>query len=361
MNTIIKDIYFTTKKFEDVLEMHSYLSDRVKTETDKNISGLGFISDNYMDEIYTTKVANQNTHTTQTRQITISISPINNSCSDDEYIKMGLEMAKYYFDQGFQIIVYLHKDTPRHHLHLLLNTVNFKTGKVFKQSLKALNRFKVHCNNILQNHNLDLIRMPTAEMLDLIPHDISEGFNICEIFDEVMADNAKVFEDLYDNSSSTYDENSSYDTCDFSMFSFYAPRSYRPYKAYTSPKPNKITKEVNSMDYFKKTQDLPATDTPQLPDTILNETGLTLNCSNNLNFIVPDGYSKEQLSDIINSVEPVSKEDKVFNAKLGIGSKAELQNRGLDTPVYVDTSTNINIIFDSVLESDIVDSPPKKK
>ena len=129
MNTIVKDIYVKSCLFSDVVEMHAYLADSLKTKDKGNIDGLGFLTENYLDEIYAVKAANQQLNTTMFRQITISIAPAGNTCTDEEYMAIGHKIAEYYYNNGYQVLWYLHKDTPRRHLHLLLNSVNFRTGK----------------------------------------------------------------------------------------------------------------------------------------------------------------------------------------------------------------------------------------
>ena len=185
--TIVKDIYVPSHSFSDVIEMHTYLADPLKTDGGKYVRGLGFITDNYLDELYAVKVANQQTHTTQFRQITVSISSANNAAySDEELMEIGVDMAKH-----------IHKDTQNPHLHFLANAVNFRTGNIFRQTKKELNRLKVHCNHILNDHCLDQIQMSPEDMLDTAPHDLSDGFEAFEIFDETMMDKAVFFEDLY--------------------------------------------------------------------------------------------------------------------------------------------------------------------
>ena len=282
------------------IEMNTYLADSSKTDGGKYVRGLGFITDNYLDELYAVKVANQQTHTTQFRQITVSISSANNAAySDEELMEIGVDMAKHIYSKGFQVVVYLLKDTKNPHLHFLANAVNFRTGNIFRQTKKELNRLKVHCNHILNDHCLDQIQMSPEDMLDTAPHDLSDGFEAFEIFDEIMMDKAVFFEDLYDEALFTQHDS--------------APSS-----------------DYNNNISFS-----------------------LLNISGNVNFRVPSSCNKSQLADLINNVTPVSEQERVHNAKIGIGALAELKNRGYDMPVYVDNSININITFDDLLSSDI--------
>ena len=100
------------------------------------------------------------------------------------------------------------------------------------------------------------------------------------------------------------------------------------------------------MDYEKK--EVPAVKTSSLPSEVLENTCLVIDASKNVNLTVPSNCDADKLKDIISSVEPLPEQDRATNAKIGIASIAELQKRGIDLPVYVDTSTNINIEFNTV-------------
>lgn len=356
--TIVKDIYVPSHSFSDVIEMHTYLADPLKTDGGKYVRGLGFITDNYLDELYAVKVANQQTHTTQFRQITVSISSANNAAySDEELMEIGVDMAKHIYSKGFQVVVYLHKDTKNPHLHFLANAVNFRTGNIFRQTKKELNRLKVHCNHILNDHCLDQIQMSPEDMLDTAPHDLSDGFEAFEIFDETMMDKAVFFENLYGEAlftqhdsapSSDYNNNIS-----FSLLNISGNDSNNTFEYPTMQDLKTAHQEVNTMENNEDNKTLSTLSTSQLPKQILNNNGLIMDFSKNVNFRVPSSCNKSQLADLINNVTPVSEQERVHNAKIGIGALAELKNRGYDMPVYVDNSTNINITFDDLLSSDI--------
>ncbi|SEH74248.1 hypothetical protein SAMN02910265_02423 [Ruminococcus flavefaciens] len=221
-----------------------------------------------------------------------------------------------------------------------------------------MNRFKVHCNHILHDHKIDQIQMSVEDMLDMTPHELSEGFEIFEIFDEVMADNATVFEDLFDEKSSSDDEYySTYDLTNLGMTT--CPSTvYTPYtqEDYTTSESEMTLQEENTMDYTVEKKEVPAIKTSDLPGEVLENTCLVIDASKNVNLTVPSNCDADKLKDIINSVEPIPEQDRATNAKLGLASIAELQKRGIDLPVYVDTSTNINIEFEDVMSSNIFDT-----
>lgn len=342
------------------VEMHNYLSDDLKTDNGKYINGLGFITDNYLDEFNAVKIANQKTTGNQFRQITVSISPAGNSCSDAEYMEIGQKIAQYFFDKGYQIMFYLHKDTDTRHLHFMLNSVNFKSGKMFTQSKHELNLFKVHCNHVLSDYHLDLIRKQTEDMIDNVIHNISNGFDCLEIFDEIMADKASALSDLFNESSSdkkshSYQESYEPDYCYFSA-NINLRNNY-------SPAINSIPRyqEVKSMNNSENSNNLPTINTEQLPITSEPTPRLNIDYSKNVNISVPNYWNPEQVANLINNIEPPPESERAYNAKIADAVTSDLYSRGNAIPVNVDSSLNINITFDDILASDIIDVPYTEK
>lgn len=342
------------------VEMHNYLSDDLKTDNGKYINGLGFITDNYLDEFNAVKIANQKTIGNQFRQITVSISPAGNSCSDAEYMEIGQKIAQYFFDKGYQIMFYLHKDTDTRHLHFMLNSVNFKSGKMFTQSKHELNLFKVHCNHVLSDYNLDQIRKQTEDMIDNVIHNISNGFDCLEIFDEIMADKASALSDLFDESSSnkqSYSYQESYEP-DYYYFSANIDlrNNYSPAISNTQR-----YQEVKSMNNSEDNKNLPTINTEQLPTTSDSTPGLNLDYSKNVNISVPKHWEPKQVADLINNLESPPESERAYNAKIGDAVTSDLYSRGNAISVNVDSSFNINIGFDDILSSDIIDIPYEEK
>ena len=126
--SIVKDVNVNGKTVTDTNDLLVYLTDELKTEGGKYIAGLGFITDNYLDEFQAVKIANQKTGGRQFRQITIAPSPAGNKLSPEDYLEMGKEIGSHYYALGFQVVVTVHLDTDTTHLHLAVNTVNFHNG-----------------------------------------------------------------------------------------------------------------------------------------------------------------------------------------------------------------------------------------
>ena len=124
-------------------------------------------------------------------------------------------------------------------------------------------------------------------------------------------------------------------------------------------------------NYNNTPQVMPAAVNPQLPEPTPNNIpavsynntipGVTLDNSRNINLEVLDNCDPQELSRLINNIQPMSEAEKAFNAKLGVAATAELNRYGCQHPVYVDNSTNINIRYlsPSDEEDKIIDVPYK--
>lgn len=381
--SIVKFINVYNDAPKVTVEMHNYLSDDLKTNSGKYIDGLGFITDNYLDEFNAVKIASQKTCGNQFKQITISLSPAGNSCSDEEYMRIGLEIAQPLYDKGFQVLIYLHKDTDTRHLHFMMNTVSFITGKMFTQSKSELNRFKLHCNHVFTNHKLDPIRKATEAMLDTEMHDISGGFDFLEIFDEIMADKASSLSDLYDDTSdySPYSR-----TPNMNRYHTYESTQARNYFTPDTPKfrtniiiypdgswgvPSTFTEIDAWVLRFMDTSNMlipPLWSNKQTrhssPVTAKQFISPTFIIDNHLEYNITI-ESEDDLSKviaIIRGIKPMSESEKILNTKLGIAAESQLKNLKCKTNVSVDNSTKVNILIKGSDDTDpearkIIDVP----
>lgn len=378
--SIVKDINVNGKSVDDSASLLTYLIDKLKTGGGKYVAGLGFITENYLDEFQTVKLANQKTGGRQFRQITIVPSPAGNNCTKDHYLEIGRKIAEYYYERGYQVIVTLHLDTDTWHMHLMLNSVNYRTGKMFSQSKSELNRFKLHCNQVFTEYGLDMIRKSADEMVSTIIHDMDEGFDCLELFDEIMADKASVLSALCNDATELVpetvgldlgylDRNTPRHPTDYSdITSDYNCRMYFGNSAlfggtpplsthhHTPIKPYPI-KEEPHMNYPTQKNELPAVNIDQLPAVNGSNPGLSVDYSRNINMSVPSSWSSEQLADIMNRIEPIPEHERAFNAKVGDALTSDLHSRGVDTPVHISSGININLTFDSVMNSTIIDLP----
>ena len=234
----------------------------------------------------------------------------------------------------------------------MLNTVNYKTGKMFTQSKRELNQYKVHCNHIFDTYGLDPIKLQPEAMVDYTKHFINDGFDCIENINDIINESNT----LNTSPASQSESNSFYDTAWSDLDSIPDFYGYdMDYKLNNSQKQEEaFLQEVDIMDNITINKELPAPNAPQLPEQI-GKSGLILDYSKNVNVVVPNNYTNDDIAELINNIEPISEQEKLYNAKTGILATAELQNRGFDVPVYTDSSLNINLTFDDIMDSDIVD------
>ncbi len=364
--SIVKFVNVRCTEPSGTLQLHAYLSDYLKTDDGKYIDGLGFVTDDFMAEFEAVKRANQKLGGSQFRQITVSISPAGNDHTNAEYLEIGRKIAAYYYEKGHQAMIYLHLDTDVRHLHIMLNSVNLRTGKMFTQSRSELNRFKLHCNHVLAEYGLDQIRKPAETLSDSTVHELCDGFDYLELFDEIMADKASALADLFEKPevrSHGYEPQGR--TCwsrsatwpDLPFMHCFDTMIAKP-EGYITPPHNYPIKEETIMNNKSDHQELPIVTTDQFPAEVSSSIpGLTINCSKTLNIAVPEGADSNDIADLVNAVEPQPETDRAFNTKLGIAATVELQNLGYDIPVTVDCSTNINVMYEDIMKSNIIDIP----
>lgn len=60
--------------------------------------------------------------------------------------ELGMKLAGYF--RGYQVLVATHIDKEHLHSHLVINSVNFETGKKFQQSISEMERVKEYSNKI---------------------------------------------------------------------------------------------------------------------------------------------------------------------------------------------------------------------
>ena len=241
----------------------------------------------------------------------------------------------------------------------MLNSVNFRTGKMFSQSKNELNRFKLHCNHVFTEYGLDIIRKTADEMVSTVIHEMDEGFDCLELFDEIMADKASALADLCDDHSesiptalsTTSSQNSGY-----SPYSYYFSANDPTRNTYLQ-KSYKNDQEVKYMNNTKNNQDLPAVSAEQLPSLDSTTPGLYVDLGKEVNMTVPKSWSPQQVSEFVNKIDTLPQSEKAYNAKIGDALFADLRRRGIDASVGIGSGVKLNLTFDDIMNSDIIDVP----
>ncbi len=369
--SIVKDVNVNGKTVFDTNKLLVYLADNLKTGGGKYVVGLGFITDNYLDEFQAVKVANQKTTGRQFRQITIAPSPAGKKLSPEDYLKMGTKIAEFYYDQGFQVIIVFHNDTDTPHLHLMINSVNFGTGKMFSQSISGLNRFKSHCNTSLVKYGLDPIGKPAEMLMDTVVHEMSEGFDCLELFDEIMADKASSLSDLYKEPVAEHQplytpeytvgdcivceptKTRNYfnpdapkpwakiifhpdgswgipmrplDEFDMSLLRYMRPEEQQRILSFSSQRPCYGSRQISGKEFAAN------------PNYFLD-------ARLELNIIVESFDELEQVISARNAAIRMAEAEKAYNTKLGVATLAQFNQLGINANVTTDVSTKVNITF----------------
>ena len=389
---IVKDVNVNGKTVFDTNKLLVYLADYLKTGGGKYVAGLGFVTNNYLDEFQLVKITNQKTAGRQFRQITIVPSPAGSKLSHEQYMEMGQEIAQYYYIQGYQVLVTMHIDTDTIHFHLMLNSVNFRTGKMFSQSKSELNRFKLHCNHIFDKYGLDLIGKPVEMMIDTVVHEVSEGFDCLELFDEIIADKASSLSDLYKEPVTEHQPlyTPEYTRGDCVVC---APTQTRNYFNPDAPKPwcriiiypdgswGIPTSPINDMDSW-----LMKFMAPEDRQKILtffphhqyyrrqeisgkqftNNPNLFLNNRFEINVLVDSEAECDMVIAVLNKLRHIAEAERAYNTKLGVASVAQLDHLSVAANVTTDNSTTLNVTIkgnDGTEQTvhEVIDIPDKDK
>lgn len=208
-------------------------------------------------------------------------------------------------------------------------------------------------------YGLDQIRQSDDAMLESVAHDLSEGFDCLEIFDEIMADKASALADLCDDpsesmpiaKSTTRRQNSGY-----TPYSYYFSANDSTRNSYLQ-KSYKNNQEVNNMYNNNNNPELPAVSVEQLPSLDSSTPGLYVDLGKEVNMTVPKSWSPQQVSEFINSIDTLPPSEKAYNAKIGDALVTDLRGRGIEAPVGIESGVKLNLTFDDVMESDVIDVP----
>lgn len=79
---------------------------------------------------------------------------------DDQMIKVSDEFLKHNIFKGYEVIAATHKDTEHQHMHLIINSVNSKTGEKFRMWKHELNDLKLHLTEVVKSMGIEYTPMP---------------------------------------------------------------------------------------------------------------------------------------------------------------------------------------------------------
>lgn len=120
-----------------------------KTE-DSLISGINCNKESAFEEMMLTKKQFNKTTGREKVHIIQSFSPLDNITAKEVH-EIGLKFAEYF--KNSEIVIATHTDKKHIHNHLVINTVNFETGKKIHINKKDLEKIKEYSNKLCEEFN----------------------------------------------------------------------------------------------------------------------------------------------------------------------------------------------------------------
>ena len=225
-------------------KLHDYITEDTKTEGVVGANGCSVV--NAVPSMETLKKLLHKTGGRQTIEITLSLTPDMKGTDDNIYLRVADRVASFYPD--YQSYYAVHKDSNLRHIHIVMNSVNFKTGRKFTQSKSELNRFRQQVNTVLKKFGFDIITesanniwddsehsgttfsylelyefMPDSRRFDLDIQPVADPLQMEDIFQEDSRNNIteKAVPWHYDgNGRECRNPDYPSDICDFSTFGF---------------------------------------------------------------------------------------------------------------------------------------------
>lgn len=129
-----------------------YVTNREKTD-ESLISGVNCMPQTAVEEFQAVKLRFHKTEGRSYYHIVQAFSP-DDPLDFATAHEIGVAFAKYF--QGFQCLVATHQNTAHIHNHIILNSVNFETGKKFHQSAREMGQAKEYSNQLCRERGLSV-------------------------------------------------------------------------------------------------------------------------------------------------------------------------------------------------------------
>ncbi len=152
--SIIKMTHTSNKKSRYFQQLYDYITDEVKSEG--LIGARGCPIENAVPSMEMLKKLAHKPGGRQTIEIVVSLTPDTGSISDKSYLGAAENIAGLFPD--YQSYYAVHKDSSLRHIHIVMNTINFKTWRKFTQSKSELNRYRHKVNLILEAYGFDIMK-----------------------------------------------------------------------------------------------------------------------------------------------------------------------------------------------------------
>lgn len=397
--SLVKFVNGTNDNRRYIEDMYEYISDPIKTADGTLVNSRGCTCKHPISDMMAVKKVYHKTHGKQGEHFVVSLTP-EEKLTDELCMQIGTEIADYYKD--YQSTFAVHKDTAHTHLHFLLNSVSFMTGKKFSQSPSKLNAFKGFCNKIFQKHDIDIIQMCCHDMVDSKPYTSEDGFDFLEppeqmpvyqdielntdISLDIPAEEDSIFmkEQLQRNQNSIPKEESvpkiqagsnhkedmkmnmnqkaqnAFPTFQAQDYPAPIPFGYIPqpmpmgsqpdYTCMTSGNTRAVNLPYpNQMRNTSLAQQVTATEeavSQQYPTAKSVDRPLfEIDCSRNLVIRADQHTDLDQMQQAVQNFEGVSAQDKTAYTKIGMAAMSKMQQTGYPCDMRVNVSTTVTVDF----------------
>lgn len=135
-----------------------YVTNQEKT-TDSLITGVNCVAQTARDEFEAVKKQFHKTDGRGYYHIVQSFSP-DDPLDFETAHAIGLKFAEYF--QGYQCVVATHMNTDHIHNHIIMNSVNFETGRKFHQSAREMQQAKEFSNQLCLQYGLSVTETKAA-------------------------------------------------------------------------------------------------------------------------------------------------------------------------------------------------------
>lgn len=146
-------IKFTNSK-SSLKNIINYITKEEKTNTNL-ITGKDCMAQTALEEMMSVKEVYNKKEGRQYIHLIQSFS-LNDNIDYEKAHQIGIELANYF--KGFQVLVATHTDTEHIHNHLVLNSVNFETGKKFNQSKSDMKKVKAFSDELCESAGISVIK-----------------------------------------------------------------------------------------------------------------------------------------------------------------------------------------------------------
>lgn len=132
-----------------------YIENPQKTDDKKLIEGYNCTTENAYNEFVIIKELRENEKGVMAHHFTQNFDPKDN-ITPQKALELGKELAEKNF-KGHQVIIATHIDKQHIHNHLIVNSVNYETGKKLINNNKLLEQLKSYSDKQCERENLHIV------------------------------------------------------------------------------------------------------------------------------------------------------------------------------------------------------------